>query len=136
MTCDIRIGTSGFHYQHWKGPFYPAKTPNSKLLDYYVGRFDTVELNNRSYRLPTTEAFDGWRGSTPDNFLFAVKASRFITHNQNLKDPENALNNLLVPGPPLPKGRGPVFGRSQRRESEQRLVQHLGVAHRVAVAPP
>ena len=52
MSCDIRIGTSGFHYKHWKGPFYPAKCPNSKLLEYYLQRFDTVELNNSFYRLP------------------------------------------------------------------------------------
>jgi uncharacterized protein YecE (DUF72 family) len=52
MGCDIRIGTSGFHYKHWKGPFYPEKCPAAKMLDYYVQRFDTVELNNSFYRLP------------------------------------------------------------------------------------
>jgi len=58
MTCDIRIGTSGYHYKHWKGPFYPASTPASKLLDFYAQHFDTVELNNSFYRLPTESAFD------------------------------------------------------------------------------
>lgn len=95
MTCDIRIGTSGFHYKHWKGPFYPAKMPASKMLAFYARQFDSVELNNSFYRLPTAEAFDGWRESTPANFVFAVKASRFITHNNKLKDPENAIENLL-----------------------------------------
>jgi uncharacterized protein YecE (DUF72 family) len=52
MTCDIRIGTSGFHYKHWKGPFYPEKTPATKLLDFYVRHFERVELNNRFYRFP------------------------------------------------------------------------------------
>jgi uncharacterized protein YecE (DUF72 family) len=55
MTCDIGIGTSGFHYQHWRGPFYPPKTPADKMLDYYLQHFDTVELNNSFYRLPNAE---------------------------------------------------------------------------------
>ena len=58
MTCDIRIGTSGFHYKHWKGPFYPEKTPATKLLDFYVRHFETVELNNSFYRLPPASASD------------------------------------------------------------------------------
>jgi hypothetical protein len=58
MTCDIRIGTSGFHYKHWRGPFYPEKTPATKLLDFYVRHFETVELNNRFYRLPPASASD------------------------------------------------------------------------------
>ena len=95
MACDLRIGTSGFHYKHWKGPFYPAKLPDSKMLEHYVQHFDTVELNNSFYRLPTAEAFDAWRDATPSNFIFAVKASRFLTHNKKLKDPEQALDNLL-----------------------------------------
>jgi uncharacterized protein YecE (DUF72 family) len=109
MTCDVRIGTSGFHYKHWKGPFYPLKTPDSKLLALYVQRFDTVELNNSFYRLPTAEAFDAWRDATPENFLFAVKASRFITHNKKLKDPENALDNLLPRAIHLGSKLGPIL---------------------------
>ena len=109
MTCDIRIGTSGFHYKHWKGPFYPEKIPESKMLQFYCERFDSVELNNSFYRLPTPEAFDSWRDSTPPNFVFAVKASRFLTHNKKLKDPENALENLLPRAARLEKKLGPVL---------------------------
>lgn len=109
MTCDIRIGTSGFHYKHWKGPFYPEKMPESKMLQFYCERFDTVELNNSFYRLPTPEAFDCWRDATPPNFVFAVKASRFLTHNKKLKDPENALENLLPRAARLEKKLGPVL---------------------------
>ncbi len=109
MSCDIRIGTSGFHYRHWKGPFYPAKTPDYKLLDHYLQHFDTVELNNSFYRLPTAETFEGWRSSTPANFIFAVKASRFITHNKKLKDPENALDNLLPRAAHLGPKLGPIL---------------------------
>ena len=109
MICDIRIGTSGFHYKHWKGPFYPSKLPESKMLQYYLQHFDTVELNNSFYRLPTAEAFDGWRNATPENFIFAVKASRFITHNKKLKDPEKALDNLLPRAAHLGPKLGPIL---------------------------
>jgi len=109
MGTDIRIGTSGYHYKHWVGTFYPAKTPPSKMLEYYVLHFDTLELNNSFYRLPTIEAFESWRDATPRNFVFAVKASRFITHNKKLKDPENALDNILPRAEHLGKKLGPVL---------------------------
>ncbi len=109
MICDIRIGTSGFHYKHWKGPFYPEKIPAAKMLDFYFHHFDTVELNNSFYRLPEASAFDGWREATPPNFIFAVKASRFITHNKKLKDPENALDNLLPRAAHLGPKLGPIL---------------------------
>jgi uncharacterized protein YecE (DUF72 family) len=109
MSCDIRIGTSGFHYKHWKGPFYPQKMPAAAMLDFYTQHFDTVELNNSFYRLPAASAFDCWRDATPANFVFAVKASRFITHNKKLKDPENAVDNLLPRAVRLGKKLGPVL---------------------------
>jgi uncharacterized protein YecE (DUF72 family) len=109
MVCDVRIGTSGFHYKHWVGPFYPAKTPASKMLDFYLQHFDTVELNNSFYRLPTVDGFDAWREATPAKFIFAVKASRFITHNKKLKDPENALDNLLPRAAHLGSKLGPIL---------------------------
>jgi uncharacterized protein YecE (DUF72 family) len=109
MTCDIRIGTSGFHYKHWKGPFYLEKTPATKLLDFYVQHFDTVELNSSFYRLPPASAFECWREASPANFVFAVKASRFITHNKKLKDPENAIDNLLPRAAHLGPKLGPVL---------------------------
>ncbi len=58
MICDVRIGTSGFHYKHWNGPFYPAKMPAAKMLDFYFQHFDTIEINNSFYRLPEANAFD------------------------------------------------------------------------------
>src|SRR5262245_21446478 len=87
MRCEIRIGTSGWHYQHWRGHFYPADLPPSRMFDYYAKHFDTVELNNTFYRLPTEDAIDAWRDAAPGNFVFAVKASRFLTHRIKLKDP-------------------------------------------------
>jgi uncharacterized protein YecE (DUF72 family) len=109
MPCDIHIGTSGFHYKHWKGPFYPRNMPASAMLNFYVQHFDTLELNNSFYRLPTVSAFEAWRDATPDNFVFAVKASRFITHNKKLKDPENAVDNLLPRAAHLGAKLGPVL---------------------------
>ena len=109
MACDVRIGTSGFHYKHWVGRFYPPKTPAAKMLDCYLRHFDTVELNNSFYRLPTAEAFDCWREAAPANFIFAVKASRFITHNKKLKDPEHALDNLLPRATHLGSKLGPIL---------------------------
>ena len=79
------------------------------MLEFYVQQFDTLELNNSFYRLPTIHAFDCWRESTPRDFLFAVKASRFITHNKKLKDPENALENLLPRTEHLREKLGPIL---------------------------
>jgi uncharacterized protein YecE (DUF72 family) len=109
MSCDIRIGTSGFHYKHWKGPFYPEKLPSSRMLEHYIRHFDTVELNNTFYRLPDVSAFDCWREAVPKGFVFALKASRFITHNKKLKDPENAIDNFLPRAAHLNERLGPVL---------------------------
>ncbi|MFZ0320485.1 MAG: DUF72 domain-containing protein [Candidatus Sulfotelmatobacter sp.] len=109
MACEIRIGTSGYHYRHWRGPFYPAGTSSSKMLDFYVRYFDTVELNNTFYRLPTESAFDDWRSSTPKNFIFSVKASRFLTHNKKLKEPDGALRNIFTRTEHLGAKLGPIL---------------------------
>jgi uncharacterized protein YecE (DUF72 family) len=86
-TGRILIGTSGYVYRHWRrGVFYPSGLKIREELSYYAGRFPTVELNNSFYRLPTPEMFDRWREATPDGFLFAVKASRYITHIKRLND--------------------------------------------------
>src|SRR5690349_5577948 len=83
---NLRIGTSGWHYDSWRGPFYPADLKSKDFLSFYVERFSTTELNNTFYRLPTEEAIKAWHDSTPDEFLFAWKASRMITHRKRLKD--------------------------------------------------
>jgi hypothetical protein len=109
MTCEIRIGTSGYHYKHWRGPFYPTEISPNEMLEFYSQQFDTVELNNRFYRLPTEAAFDNWRQSTPAGFVFAVKASRFLTHQKKLKDPESALQNFLPRASRLSTKLGPLL---------------------------
>jgi uncharacterized protein YecE (DUF72 family) len=80
----VYIGTSGWHYKHWKGTFYPAHIKETKQFAEYLKYFSTVELNNSFYRLPTPQIFITWRKTTPKNFIFAVKASRFITHMKKL----------------------------------------------------
>lgn len=80
----VRIGTSGWHYQDWWGPFYPKDLSKKDALPFYAGRFETTELNAPFYRTPTQEAVCNWASSTPDGFRFAWKASRFITHWRRL----------------------------------------------------
>ena len=84
---EIRIGTSGWHYRHWKGPFYPPKIRDSEMLPFYLKHFDTVEINNTFYRLPNKNAVKAWHQHSPEGFLFAVKGSRFITHMKKLRNP-------------------------------------------------
>jgi uncharacterized protein YecE (DUF72 family) len=109
MGCDIRIGCSGWHYKHWRGPFYSPNIRGDQMLSHYLQHFDSVEVNNSFYRLPTDSAVIAWRDSTPDRFLFAVKASRFITHNKKLSDPDSAFDKFFsrvdILGPKL----GPIL---------------------------
>lgn len=81
----IRIGTSGWHYGHWLRSFYPEGMRSKDFLPFYADRFSTVEINNTFYRLPKPQVFEAWREQTPDGFVFACKASRFITHYSRLK---------------------------------------------------
>lgn len=104
----VHIGTSGFHYKHWRGTFYPGKMPASQWLDYYTQHFDTVELNNTFYRLPVESGLHNWRDSTPADFHFAVKGSRFITHMKKLKDPDQAIAKFFDRVDLLGKKLGPV----------------------------
>ncbi len=91
MTGTIHIGTSGWAYAHWRGPFYPADLPDAKRLQYYCHHFRSVEINSSFYHLPGEHAVEQWRDSTPDDFLFAAKASRYITHMKKLKDPRQSV---------------------------------------------
>jgi uncharacterized protein YecE (DUF72 family) len=107
--CDIRIGTSGWHYEDWSGLFYPSELPKSRWLEYYCGHFDTVEINNTFYHLPKEKTFENWRKQAPKNFLFTVKASRYITHIKRLKEPQEPLETFLGRAKKLQKHLGPVL---------------------------
>jgi uncharacterized protein YecE (DUF72 family) len=105
----IRIGCSGWQYKHWRGDFYPADMRTDEWLRHYTRRFDTVELNNSFYRLPSPEAFARWRERTPPDFLFAVKASRYLTHLKKLKDPVDPLARFFDAAQHLGPKLGPVL---------------------------
>jgi uncharacterized protein YecE (DUF72 family) len=89
------IGTSGWHYDDWRNRFYPEKLPKSWWLKFYTEHFPTVELNNTFYRLPSENAVANWHDSSPPDFLFSVKVSRFITHIKRLKDTKEAMDNFM-----------------------------------------
>ncbi|WP_089320616.1 DUF72 domain-containing protein [Pontibacter ummariensis] len=109
MEQKIHIGTSGWHYKHWMGTFYPPEVKQKGFTDYYLRFFSTVEVNNSFYRLPTPETFANWRSATPENFVFAVKASRFITHMKKLKEPQEGLSRLFNSVNSLEEKLGPIL---------------------------
>ncbi|GAB2515996.1 DUF72 domain-containing protein [Spirosoma aerophilum] len=84
----IYIGTSGWSYDHWQGVLYPPHTPVARRLDYYIQKFQTVELNSSFYRWPRQTTFAGWEQRLPDGFLLTVKAPRGLTHAKKLHEPE------------------------------------------------
>jgi uncharacterized protein YecE (DUF72 family) len=105
-----RIGTSGYVYPHWrKGVFYPRGLRQQDELAYYAGVFRTVELNNTFYRLPTMTTLERWRDSTPEDFVFAVKASRFISHVKRLHDVAEPLGEFLALASHLGSKLGPLL---------------------------
>jgi uncharacterized protein YecE (DUF72 family) len=87
----IHVGTSGWSYPHWRGPFYPADLPERYWLAYYAARLESVEIDNTFYRLPAPHSVQAWRDGVPDDFIFSVKASRYITHMKKLGNPETSL---------------------------------------------
>lgn len=104
----VRLGTSGFVYDHWRGRFYPPSARGSEL-SYYADRFDTVELNVTFYRMPSSAAFRSWAARVPDGFLFAVKASRYLTHVRRLQEPRAPVDFLLERASELGPHLGPIL---------------------------
>jgi uncharacterized protein YecE (DUF72 family) len=107
--CAMHIGTSGWHYKHWLGDFYPEKLPTAKMFSWYTREFNTVEINNSFYRLPEQRTFRRWKELAPPGFIFAVKASRFITHIKRLKDAAEALDLFFARAEPLGGSLGPIL---------------------------
>jgi uncharacterized protein YecE (DUF72 family) len=105
----IHIGTSGWHYDDWRGPFYPEDMPPEDFLRYYGKHFQTVEINNSFYQLPRKETFEMWRETVPPGFAFAVKGSRYITHMKKLKDPEKSVGKFLERVEALGEKLGPIL---------------------------
>jgi uncharacterized protein YecE (DUF72 family) len=105
----IRIGTSGWNYNHWRERFYPPGLPSAQWLAHFQTVFDTVELNNSFYHLPEIRTFDKWRDEVPADFLFSVKANRFLTHVKKLKDTGLALRKFLGRARHLQTKLGPIL---------------------------
>ncbi|MCL4502766.1 MAG: DUF72 domain-containing protein [Deltaproteobacteria bacterium] len=91
----IHLGTSGWHYEHWVGPFYPDDLRPRDFLRHYCDHFHTVEINNSFYQLPSEKTLKDWRDTSPSEFIFTAKASRFITHMKKLLDPDETLPPFL-----------------------------------------
>jgi uncharacterized protein YecE (DUF72 family) len=107
----ILIGTSGWIYPHWDGRFYPPELPARDHLRFYAHHFPTVEINRSYYRLPTREQFAAWAAQTADDpgFVFAVKASRYLTHLKKLREPHAALDRLVSAAEGLGARLGPFL---------------------------
>lgn len=109
MSGKLYCGTSGWNYNHWRDIFYPRGLPQSKWLSYYASHFDTVEINNSFYRLPEKDTFESWHDQTPEGFIFAAKASRFLTHMKKLSEPEEPLERMFGRMEALGEKQGPVL---------------------------
>jgi len=105
----LHLGTSGFHYPHWRGVFYPPELSPDAWLPFYVRHFGAVELNSTFYRLPEVEAFDRWRAETPADFLFALKFSRYGSHLKRLRDPQRTIPRFVERARHLGAQLGPVL---------------------------
>ncbi len=105
----VYIGTSGWQYRHWRDTFYPQGVAQSRWLEFYAERFQIVELNNSFYRLPNPETFVKWHERTPEDFIMAVKMSRFLTHIKKLKEPEEPLERFFRHARKLGSKLGPVL---------------------------
>jgi uncharacterized protein YecE (DUF72 family) len=105
----VHVGTSGWHYKQWVGDFYPAHFAPANMLAWYAREFHTVEINNSFYRLPEEKTFRDWARAVTEGFLFAVKASRFLTHIKRLKDPEEPIKLFFSRAKHLGSHLGPVL---------------------------
>jgi uncharacterized protein YecE (DUF72 family) len=132
VTHEVRIGCSGWNYASWSGTFYPPRLPARRWLEHYATVFDTVEVNATFYRLARPEAVANWVAQTPDAFMFAAKASRYLTHMKRLTDMDQGVGRYydsiapLVESPKL----GPILWQlpDNFRRDDDRLafaLEHL-----------
>lgn len=105
----LRIGTSGYHYDHWKGVFYPTDLPKERWFSHYARQFDTVEINNTFYRLPEAATFDAWRRQAPQGFCYALKFSRYGSHIVRLKKPRDTIHKFVRRADRLGEFLGPIL---------------------------
>ena len=136
-AMHVRVGTSGYSYKEWKGPFYPKDLPAGDFLRFYGERLPTVEINNTFYRMPTAKLALGWCAEVPDDFAFAVKAPQRITHMAKLKGAEDAVAAFVKAVTPMGARLGPLLFQLPPflRKDVPRLAEFLaGVPAGVRVA--
>jgi uncharacterized protein YecE (DUF72 family) len=104
----VLIGTSGWQYRHWRDRFYRG-VPQKRWLEHYADRFETVESNNAFYMLPQRSTFEAWAERTPDDFVMAVKVSRYLTHIKRLADPAEPVERFAGRAAGLEGKLGPVL---------------------------
>jgi uncharacterized protein YecE (DUF72 family) len=128
-TAKTFIGTSGWHYDHWIGRFYPAGTKPADELGIFSEQFSAVEINNSFYKMPDKKTFEKWKNTTPSNFIFSVKASRYITHMKKLKEGRQSVRQFLNRADSLGRKLGPVLFQLPPRWSLnlERLLEFLSI---------
>jgi uncharacterized protein YecE (DUF72 family) len=106
---QLRVGTSGWQYDHWRGVFYPPALKKSEWFAHYAEHFSTVEINNTFYHLPKAETFEAWRRQAPPGFCYVLKFSRYGSHIKKLKDPDGSVGVFLDRAERLGGLLGPVL---------------------------
>lgn len=107
---DVRIGISGWTYKPWRGQFYPEGLPHKKELAHVASVFRSIEINGTFYSMQRSESFAQWAAATPDDFVFAVKGPRYLTHMLKLTNAESPLGNFFASGPLRLGGKlGPIL---------------------------
>jgi uncharacterized protein YecE (DUF72 family) len=134
---SIHIGTSGWHYEGWSGIFYPVEMKERDYLSFYSTVFRTVEINSSFYHLPLKSTFARWKDAVPGDFIFAVKASRYITHQKKLKDSERPLSRFLENAEGLGNKLGIILfqlppGWNFNPERLKEFIENLPAKHRYA----
>jgi uncharacterized protein YecE (DUF72 family) len=124
----VWLGTSGWQYRDWRGPVYPPGLKQAQWLEHYVTLFDTVEVNNAFYRLPTAEVFAQWAARTPPGFVVTVKASRYLTHVKRLREPREPVERFVERARHLGAKIGPILVQlpPKFRVEADRLDETLG----------
>ena len=127
----LLIGTSGWVYRSWKGPFYPEDLPSRRYLEFDAGEFSTTEINSSFYHLPRPDTYVNWGRQVPPDFVFAVKASRFLTHIKRLIDPQEPWQRFLAGAVKLARHLGPILLQFPPgfRKDVPRLSAFLKIAH-------
>lgn len=132
------VGTSGWNYAGWRGLFYPEGLPSRQYLAFYAGEFGTTEVNYSFYHLPRPQTYANWAAQVPEGFVFAVKASRLVTHIKRLKAVAEPWRTFVGNARGLGTRLGPIllqFPPSLAKD-EARLKQFLALARREARGKP